>query len=90
MKKSIYQKKMENPKFKAVYEEVATKLAIGERIAELRHKRHMTQLELARKVKTSRSAIARYESGEYNTYNITTLARIAKALKAHLRIALSA
>jgi len=85
-KKSIFAKKMEDPKFKAVYEEVAVKLSIGEKIAELRHKREMTQAELAKKVHTSRTAIARYESGKYDNYNLRTLKRIARALGAKLKI----
>ena len=88
-KKSIYDKKMANPKFKAVYNEVAVNLAIGERIAELRHKRHMTQAELAKKVHTSRTAIARYESGNYEKYSVTTLKRIAKAMGKKLEISFS-
>ena len=65
------------------------KLGIGEEIAELRHKHKMTQLELAKKVHTSRSAIARYENGEYAHYNLLTLLRIAKALKAELNVSLN-
>ena len=89
MKKSIFDKKMENPKFKAIYDGVAVKLNIGEQIAEYRHKQHMTQQELAKKVHTSRSAIARYESGAYHRYNLSTLARIAKALNKKLKISFS-
>jgi len=80
---------MESPKFKAVYDEVSAKMTIGEQIAELRHKARMSQLELAEKVHTSRTAIARYENGEYNGYNVSTLARIAKALHKRLRISFS-
>ena len=90
MKKSIFDKKMESPTFKAAYDEVSTRLSIGEQIAELRHKARMSQLELARKVHTSRSAIARYESGEYDGYNVSTLARIARALHKRLKISFSA
>ena len=43
MQKSIFDKKMEDPKFKAVYDEVAAQLSIGEQIAELRHKAKMSQ-----------------------------------------------
>ena len=89
MKKTIYDKKMADPKFKALYDEVAAKLDLGEKIAELRHKKKMTQLQLARKVHTSRTAIARYESGKYNRYNIITLTRIAKALGKKLKISFS-
>ncbi|MFH1846615.1 MAG: helix-turn-helix transcriptional regulator [Candidatus Omnitrophota bacterium] len=86
MKKSIFNKKIKNPKFKAVYDEVAVQLAIGEKIAELRHKANMTQQELADQVHTSRTAIARYESGKYDRYNISTLMKIAKAFGKKLKI----
>ena len=89
MKKSIFDKKMENPKFKAVYDEISTKMSIGEQIAELRHKARMSQLELAKKVHTSRTAIARYESGDYDKYNVNTLTKIARALHKNLKISFS-
>lgn len=85
-KKSIYDKKMEDARFKAVYDEVSVKLDIGEKIAELRHKEKMTQEELAKKVNTSRTAIARYESGKYNRYNVHTLSKIAHALHKRLKV----
>ena len=81
---------MENSKFKAVYDEVSAKMSVGEQIAELRHNAKMSQLDLARKVHTSRSAIARYESGEYDGYNVGTLTRIARALHKKLKISFSA
>lgn len=89
MKKAIFEKEMENPKFKAAYDEVSSKMDIGEQIAKLRHEARMSQLELAKKVHTSRTAIARYESGEYSGYNVSTLARIAKALHKRLKISFS-
>jgi len=88
-KRSIYEKKMANSKFKALYDEVSTKLSLGEQIAELRHRQRMTQAELARKLYTSRPAIARYESGDYEKFNISTLRRIAKALHKKLKISFS-
>ncbi len=89
MKKSIFDKKMENPKFKAVYDEVSAQMNVGEQIAQLRHKAKMSQLELAKRVDTSRTAIARYESGDYNGYNVGTLMRIARALHKRLKISFS-
>ena len=90
MRKSIFNKKMENSKFKAVYDEVSARMSVGEQIAELRHNAKLSQLDLARKVHTSRSAIARYESGEYDGYNVGTLTRIARALHKRLKISFSA
>jgi transcriptional regulator with XRE-family HTH domain len=89
MKKSIFDKKMENQKFKSVYDEVSAQMSIGEQIAQLRHEAKLSQSELARKVYTSRTAIARYESGNYNRYNVGTLARIARALHKRLKISFS-
>ena len=89
MKKSIFAKKMESAKFKAVYDEVSAKMTIGEKIAELRHKARMSQVELAKKVHTSRTAIVRYESGDYDKYNVGTLTRIARALHKRLNISFS-
>ena len=86
MKKSIFDRKMENPKFRAVYDEVSTEMNIGEQIAQIRHKAKMSQLELAKKVYTSRTAIARYESGNYNRYSLSTLIRIARALHKKLKV----
>jgi transcriptional regulator with XRE-family HTH domain len=89
MKKPIFSKKMEDAKFKAVYDEVSARMSVGEQIAELRHKAKMSQLELAKKVHTSRTAITRYESGDYNNYNVGTLTRIARALHKRLKISFS-
>lgn len=86
MKKSIFDKKMENPKFKALYDEISAEMEIGEQIARLRHQAKLSQSELAKKVYTSRTAIARYESGNYNRYNVITLMRIGKALHKKLKI----
>jgi len=86
MIKSIYEKEMQDPKFRNAYKAEAFKLNIGETIAQLRHKNKMTQLDLAKKAKTSRTAIARYESGDYENYNIVTLQKIAQALGAELKI----
>lgn len=86
MIKSIFDKEMKDPKFRGAYKAEAFKLNIGETIAKLRHKNKLTQLELAKKAKTSRTAIARYESGEYENYNIVTLQKIAQALGTELNV----
>lgn len=89
MKRSIFDKEMENPKFRAVYDEVSAEMGIGEQIARLRHEARISQAELADRVHTSRTAIARYESGNYNRYNLGTLARIARALHRKLKVSFS-
>ena len=89
MRKSIFDKEMEDPKFKAMYDEISAQMDIGEKIAELRHKAKLSQLELAQKANTSRTAIARYESGDYNSFNVRTLVKIARAFHKNLKISFS-
>lgn len=89
MRKSIFNKEIKSSKFKAVYDEVSANLNIGEQIAELRYKSKMSQLELAQKVNTSRTAIARYESGDYHSFNVKTLTKIAQAFHKNLKISFS-
>ena len=86
MRKSIFNKEMEDSKFKATYQEVSAHMSIGEQIAELRHNAKMSQLQLAKKVKTSRTAIIRYESGNYDSFNVKTLGKIARAFHKNLKI----
>ena len=89
MRQSIFAKEMESPKFKVIYDGVTTNMSVGEQIAELRHKAKLSQMELAKKVNTSRTAIARYESGDYNSFNVRTLTKIAQAFHKNLNISFS-
>lgn len=86
MKKSLFDKKMRDADFRAIYDEVSAEMNIAEQIAKLRHEAKMSQSELAKKVSTSRTAIARYESGHYGRYNLITLIKIARAFNKRLKI----
>ena len=57
--------------------------SIGHRIADLRHARGYTQAELAKKLKTTQSAVARLESGKQNV-SADMLKRISHALGKNL------
>jgi len=59
------------------------KTHIGLRIADIRETQGMTQSELARKLKTTQSAIARIESGKQNV-SADMLLKLSKALKKNL------
>jgi transcriptional regulator with XRE-family HTH domain len=88
MIRTIFDKEMENPKFRSAFQIEYLKLTIGQDIAELRRKSKMTQLALAKKVKTSRLMIERYESGGCKNYNIVILQKIAQALGTELNVSL--
>ena len=73
--------------FREGFEQEYKNLVISEKIAELRHKAHLTQEQLAEKVHTTKSAISRYESNDYQGYSISLLQKIASACGADLKIA---
>lgn len=53
---------------------------VGERIKRMREEKNMTQLELAKKINTSKQNISRYEKGVVETIPIRKLEAIAYAL----------
>ena len=65
------------------YENLEPEFALARMIIEKRLKRGLTQAELARKIGTKQSAIARLESGAYNP-SIKFLSKVAGALGAKL------
>lgn len=62
------------------------RFAIGEMIRELREARGLTQAQLARRARTSQSAISRLEDADYAALKLETLRKVAAALDAPLTI----
>ena len=84
--KSWVEKKLSNAKFKRGFQEEYTKLSIGEQLASLRSKAKMTQAAVAKKVGTTPSAISRYESADYDRYELQTLRKIVEACGGKMEI----
>ena len=84
--KTYADKLLSNEKFRKDFEREYRNLVISEKIAELRHKANLTQEELAKRIHTTKSAISRYESNNYEGYSVSLLERIAVACGADLRI----
>ncbi|KUK32065.1 MAG: Helix-turn-helix domain protein [Thermoanaerobacterales bacterium 50_218] len=78
---------MKNPAFREEYENLEPEYQLVKAIVERRKLKGMTQAELARKVGTRQSAIARLESGSYNP-SLRFLKKVAKALDAKIEISL--
>lgn len=72
-------KKLSNPTFKAGFELEYEKISIGEQLSKLRHSANLTQAAVAERVGTTPSAISRYESAEYENYELKTLQKIVRA-----------
>jgi transcriptional regulator with XRE-family HTH domain len=78
-KASWVDRKLADPQFKAGFELEYEKISIGEQLTRLRNIAHLTQAAVAAKVGTTASAISRYESAEYDRYELQTLQKIVAA-----------
>ena len=78
-------KQLKDPEFKKHYDEQGKQLEIAYQILQLRKLEKMTQLDLARKIGTSQSDIARMEAGKQNL-TTETLQKLAAAFKRDLRV----
>ena len=76
---------MKNKAFRRVYEEESRRLEIAYQILKLRKKQKLSQKELARKLNTTQSVVARMEAGQQN-FTTDTLQKIASAFKRELKI----
>ncbi|MBM4177215.1 helix-turn-helix transcriptional regulator [Candidatus Gribaldobacteria bacterium] len=78
-------KDLKDPEFKKYFHDAGRKLELAYKMACLREKRKMSQEQLAKKIKTTQSSIARMESGGQN-FSTEMLARVADALGCNLQV----
>ena len=78
---------LKDPDVKAEYDALEPEYDLIRQIIKARNDRNMTQKQLAEKVGTKQSCIARLESGNYNP-SFQFLQRVAGALDKRLSIAL--
>jgi len=79
------QEQLKDPKFKKHYNECGKQLEIAYQILKLRKQKGLSQAELAKKIGTKQSNIARMETGQQN-FTTDTLQKIADAFKCNLKI----
>jgi len=70
---------LKNPKIKAEYDKLEPEFAVIEAVLKARVQKGITQEQLAKKIGTKQSAIARIESGNANP-SIGFLQKLAEAL----------
>jgi len=76
---------MKNRAFRKAYEEESQRLEIAYRILQLRKRQKLSQRELARKLRTTQSVVARMEAGRQN-FTTDTLQKIASVFRRNLKI----
>ena len=83
--RDLHKKWMKNPKYKTEYEKLAPEIELAHIIIEARTKAGLTQAQLAKRMKTTQSVIARLEGGRVHP-STPTLERLAKATGSRLKI----
>lgn len=76
---------IKDPEFRTAYEEADVEYRVVEALIAARSRAHLSQTELAKRIGTTQSAIARLESGQVSP-TITTLKRYAAATGSRLVI----
>ena len=83
--RELHEKWMSNPEYQAEYELLAPEFQLAQSLIETRTRAGLTQEELADRMKTTQSAIARMESGKCLP-STNTLRRFAQATGTQLKI----
>lgn len=68
----------ENKEFRERFDKEYQNLCIGEHVAKIRHQANLAQDGLAKRTRTTKSAISRYENSDYKSYSMPLLNRIAE------------
>ena len=76
---------MKNKAFRDAYREESQRLRVAYQVWQLRKRQKLSQKELARKLNTTQSVVARMESGQQN-FTTDTLQKIASIFKRDLKI----
>ena len=85
MEKYLNERLEKDKEFKKIWEEEAIKREVTKMLIEMRIKQGLTQKELAEKLETSQSSIARLESGKGNP-TLNFLVKLGKALNKRLEL----
>lgn len=76
------------PRQRRLLEDERQRVALADLIRDLREAQGLTQAQLARKVGTTQSAIARIEDANYTGQKLGTIAKIAAALGHRVEVAI--
>ncbi len=77
---------MQDPAFATRFERAGEAWDVAMQLTALRQQAGLSQKELARRLKTSQQHISRLESPGYEEHSLANLRRVARALKAKVRV----
>ena len=76
---------LKNPRFKKLYDHYGKQLEVAFAVHKLRKSQGLSQAQMAKKIGTTQSNVARMEAGNQN-FTTDTLQKIAQALNKELKI----
>lgn len=82
------EEQLRDPDFAERFKRAGEAWDVALQIAAFREKAGLSQKELARKLKTSQQQISRLESPSYEGHSLSMLRRVAKVLRAKVRVVL--
>ncbi len=81
-----FKKELKNENFKKAYEIERAKVALAQKIAELREEKHLKQSELAKKLGVSQQFISQIETGQESNLTLDTILSLACSLGRSVKI----
>lgn len=86
--KEITDEWKKDPEYVKEYEKLEEEFAIARELIHARARAHLTQAEVAKRMGTTQSVVARLESGT-KSINLKTLEKYAEATGSHLQVRLT-
>jgi len=80
--------RLRNKTFRRKFFRSSAQEEVAQQIRELRLKKNMRQVDLAKACKMKQSAVSRLEQANYSRWTFTTLQRVAESLDARVRVIL--
>ncbi|MBM3253963.1 MAG: helix-turn-helix domain-containing protein [Candidatus Omnitrophica bacterium] len=77
---------LKNKEFKKAFEIERAKVVLAQKIAELREKEHLRQVDLAKKLGVSQQFISQIETAQEKNLTLETILKIAKSLGRGVKI----
>lgn len=77
---------LKDEKFRKLYEKELVKVALAQKIAEMREEEKLNQSELAKRMNVSQQFVSQIETGEQDNLTLDTLLKIARSLDREVKI----
>ena len=80
------EEQLRDPDFAERFKRAGEAWDVALQLAALRERAGLSQMQLARKLKTTQQQISRLESPSYEGHSLSMLRRVARVLNAHVRV----